>query len=231
MGALILLVAMVAAAAALTASLVTADPARLASGVRGLGPVALGIAGVGLVVGGRFAIGGGMVAAALALHAATGARRARARKPGRRSTVRTAAIEMELDHDTGALEGLALAGRHDGQVLGRMNRAALLDLYGEVAGDSESRQLLEAYLDGRLAGWRQDAEAHLHRGQRTPPSAGAMTEQEAYQILGLPAGAGAAEIRKAHRRLMQRLHPGLGRSSVLAARIDEAKDVLLSLHH
>jgi DnaJ-class molecular chaperone len=57
-----------------------------------------------------------------------------------------------------------------------------------------------------------------------------MTKEEAYKVLGLEAGAAPADVRKAHRRLMQRLHPDVDRASFLAARIDEAKDVLLSDH-
>jgi hypothetical protein len=107
----------------------------------------------------------------------------------------------------------------------------LKQLYAELPGDPESRQLLETYLDSRFPVWREDPDTHASEGLGVPPGTGAMTKQEAYKILGLEAGATAADIRKAHRRLMQRLHPDLGGTSFLAARINEAKDVLLTNHH
>ena len=137
---------------------------------------------------------------------------------------------MELDHDTGKLEGIVLAGRHEGRCWARMTLSELQELYAELPGDSESRQLLETYLDGRFPVWRKDAKANGGDGHGVSPGSGAMTKEEAYKILGLEAGATAADVRKAHRRLMQRLHPDLGGTSFLAARINEAKDVLLSNH-
>jgi hypothetical protein len=207
------------------------NPTRLAEALRISGPIILAIVGGLLVITGRAGVGGMLLSGALAWYASGKATRRVRKTPGKRSSVRTAALEMELDHDSGGLEGLVLAGSHEGRALSTMSQDELLELLGELSSDPESLRLLETYLDGRFPVWRENAKADHGDRQGVAPGTGAMTKEEAYKVLGLEAGATAAEVRKAHRRLMQRLHPDLGGSSFLATRINEAKDVLLSKHH
>jgi hypothetical protein len=232
LGAIIVLVALALVLLSVATAFLRADPARLAGGLRTLGPILLALVGGAVLLVGREAIGGIILFGAIAWYGATRVSRPNARlAPGKRSTVRTAALEMELDHDTGGLEGLVLAGRHEGKMLGAMGLAELQHLHRELSADPESRQLLETYLDGRFPVWRKNTETNGGERLGVAPGPGAMTKEEAYKVLGLEAGAAAADVRKAHRRLMQRLHPDIGGTSFLAARINEAKDVLLSNHN
>jgi hypothetical protein len=146
---------------------------------------------------------------------------------GQTSRVRTAFIEMALDHDSGAMGGLVLAGRYQGRTLESMDLKALIDLLTEI--DDESRALLVPYLDRRDARWSEHAQSDAAAG-RPAASSGKMSEQEAYQILGVEAGASADMIARAHRALMKKFHPDQGGSTYLAARINEAKEILLRRH-
>ena len=153
---------------------------------------------------------------------------ARTRKSsGQVSRVRTAFVEMELEHDTGTMRGRILAGPHEGVPLDALDAPTLTGFLNEI--DEESRALLATYLDRRHPAWREHAEGDATAGRGAPRS-GPMTEQEAYQILGLESGASPDDIRRAHRTLMKKLHPDQGGSTYLAARINEAKDTLLRRH-
>ena len=155
---------------------------------------------------------------------------ARTRKSaGQISRVRSAFVEMELDHDTGAMHGRILAGRHEGAALDALDVPTLTGFLPEI--DEESRALLMAYLDRREPRWREDTQGDTATGPgRRGWSSGKMTEEEAYQILGVQSGASAEDIGRAHRALMKKLHPDQGGSTYLAARVNEAKDVLLRRH-
>ncbi len=151
------------------------------------------------------------------------------RSPGQASRVRSQFLDMSLDHDSGQLTGQIVAGPHAGHSLDEFD---LPQLTAMMPGfDAESVSLLESYLDRRFPAWRQDAQGHAAGGQSRAASSGKMTDEEAYQILGLQPGAGRDEIRRAHRALMKKLHPDQGGSTYLAARVNEAKDTLLRTHH
>jgi DnaJ-domain-containing protein 1 len=150
-----------------------------------------------------------------------------AKTAGQTSRVRSAFLEMELDHDSGAMRGRIIAGSRQGEALEALDVKALAGLLDEF--DEESRALLVAYLDRRDAGWSEYAQGHAAAG-RAAASSGKMTEQEAYQILGVHPGASADAITRAHRTLMKKLHPDQGGSNYLAARINEAKEILFRRH-
>ncbi len=151
------------------------------------------------------------------------------RSAGQVSRVRSAYVEMELEHDSGTMRGRIVAGRHQGAALESLDTDTLIALMSEI--DGESQALLMAYLDRREPAWREHAHADAAAGAGSSPGGGKMTKEEAYQILGLQPGAGAQDISRAHRSLMKKLHPDQGGSTYLAARINEAKDVLLRRHN
>jgi hypothetical protein len=148
---------------------------------------------------------------------------------GRKSSARSAMIDMHLDHATGELGGIVLSGPYQGRPLQTLTRSDCLALYAAaLREDPDGALLLETYLDRRFAGWREAAQGQ--GDARRGGGSGSITPEEAYQVLGVPQGASAEEISRAHRVLMKKLHPDHGGSTSLAARVNQAKDVLLRRH-
>ena len=144
-------------------------------------------------------------------------------RQGQTSTVETAILRMQLDHDSGDLQGEVLKGRYAGWRLMDMERQQLEELFAFCqAEDADSVQLLDSYLQRRFAG-----EAPFGQEQPPPDSGGSMGRKEALAVLGLEEGASEEEIVAAHRKLMQKLHPDRGGNDYLAAKINQAKDLLL----
>jgi hypothetical protein len=208
-----------------------ANPSGLARMLRFalVGLSAVGIGGL-LIFGLRFIPGmlpellglAGVVVATLVARAARRAASGGFSTPGagKRSEVRTAYFDAWIDHGTGDVGGTVLKGRLAGRGFDALSDAELLDLHGECASDGDSLKILESYLERRLGSdWRTARAPRKKNGD--------MDQEEALAVLGLAAGASDEEIRAAHRRLIQRVHPDVGGSADLAARINRAKEVLL----
>jgi hypothetical protein len=150
--------------------------------------------------------------------------------PGQASDIETAYLRMRLDHDTGELDGTVLGGSFRGRQLRELAPADLMALLQECrVNDAQSASILESYLD-RVHGteWRgAGASAGDSRSGGTAPGGRGMTVEEAYDILGLRSGAGKEEIREAHHKLMLKNHPDHGGSTYIAAKINQAKEMLL----
>ena len=88
-----------------------------------------------------------------------------------------------------------------------------------------------ALLTGTMPPWLGAPQGRTGDGggsRDVPPSRkGTMSRSEALHVLGLEPGATEEQIRAAHRRLIMQIHPDKGGSTYLAAKINEAKDVLL----
>ncbi len=149
--------------------------------------------------------------------------------------VRTDCLDVIVDRATGVIQGGFTAGPQAGRRLDVLSRAECAASYRWcVATDPGSAELLEVYFDGRFPGWRVagDFGDDLGRSQAGGRTRGPlrMPDHEAYNVLGLTQGASREEITRAHRRLMKQHHPDYGGSAAMAARLNEAKDVLMRRH-
>ena len=158
---------------------------------------------------------------------------------GRVSQVRTRTLLMRLDQDSGEMSGTVLAGDFEGRELADMSNDELATLHERCRHDDpDALRLLEAWLVrergeswGASGAGAGDAGANDGGGTGGSGSGGgdahAIGEIEAREILGVGTDATREDIVAAHRSLMGRLHPDKGGSTWLAARVNEARRVLI----
>lgn len=151
------------------------------------------------------------------------------RKPNT-SRVNTRFLKLTLDHKSGQVTGDIVNGPFAGRRIESLRVDELVDLFVYYRNEDEpSARLIEAYLDRTSPTWRaRYGPDGAPKNDSYTAAGGPMSKSEALRILGLTLGATADDVRAAHRRKLQEHHPDRGGDPDMAARINQARDVLLA---
>ena len=140
------------------------------------------------------------------------------------SVLKTRFLKLVINVSNGQLQGDVLSGRYQGATLDSLNEEQLKELLQDYQQhDLPSARLIAAYMQRRF----QDGSQWSDNQQNQNASSETMDRAQALQILGLDSNANEQDIVTAHRKLMQKVHPDRGGTDYLAAKINQAKDVLL----
>jgi hypothetical protein len=146
------------------------------------------------------------------------------------SRVNTRFLKLTLDHRSGQVTGDIADGPFAGRRIESLRVDELVELLVYYRREDEaSARLVEAYLDRTSPTWRKRyTEDGRPKDDSFSAAGGAMTKSDALRILGLTIGATPDDVRAAHRRKLQEHHPDRGGDPDMAARINQARDVLLA---
>jgi hypothetical protein len=140
------------------------------------------------------------------------------------SQFRTKSLLVQVNFSTREMDGEILQGEFTGKRLSKLNQKQLQTLAESFKEtDRESYLLLQTYMLRNNRGGSENSYQHGNQANNLSE----LSEKEACEILGLKPDAPKEDIVKAHKRLMQRLHPDRGGSDYLAAKINAAKDKLI----
>jgi preprotein translocase subunit Sec63 len=138
------------------------------------------------------------------------------------SQFRTQSLVVTINFASGQLTGEIISGDLAGKQLSELSSDEIKTLSKQLKeNDKESYILLQAYLI--RSGSTDEQFANNFKADNYTE----ISKAEAYEVLGISADSSQEEVIKAHKRLMQRLHPDRGGSDYLAAKINAAKDLLI----
>lgn len=132
----------------------------------------------------------------------------------------TAFLKVQLDINSGQLTGEIINGPLCGKQFEQLSDDELVTLEQHY----QSRDKRSYYLIRVL---RQRRGQHYQR-ETHYASVEAPSLKEAEQILGLPQAYSKEDVIRAHKSLMQKLHPDRGGNDYLASRVNTAKDIILA---
>ena len=134
---------------------------------------------------------------------------------------RTPYLEVKIDLKQHQFSGQILQGPHAGRELTSLNLDELKELESYYQDkDKRSYYLIRVLMQQGGAKFEQ-------QNQQSFSSVGDPSVEEALLILGLSGNPSEKDIIRAHRALIQKLHPDRGGNDYLASRVNVAKDVLL----
>lgn len=140
------------------------------------------------------------------------------------TTLTTAWLIVEYNLANRSLDASITKGQFEGKKLSNLNEAELNRLLDEVSEDFQSRAAINAFIIASKGSSQRS-------NTNAPPNhSSTLSISQAYEILGIETSASNDEIKKAHKRLIQKLHPDRGGSDYLAAQINAAKEMLLNKH-
>jgi hypothetical protein len=140
-------------------------------------------------------------------------------RTGGQASFKTEYLDVRLRVQTGQLSGVILKGPHAGKNIAQLSADELNELE-EYYRERDSKSFYLIKFARRGAGFSGQ--------QSPPPNFNGPSREEALQILGLSGDPSRDEIIAAHRRLINKLHPDRGGSDFLAARVNQARDILLN---
>jgi hypothetical protein len=142
----------------------------------------------------------------------------------RASAPPASSLERSVDPVTGGTDAIVRRGPGRSRRLSELDRAECQAQYEYCRlHDYDAALFMEDYMRRRFA-----SEGPRARARKPVADDGAMTRDAAYAVLGLPSGASEQDIVKAHRALIKKHHPDHGGTHAKAARINQAKDVLIA---
>lgn len=142
---------------------------------------------------------------------------------GKDRTLRTAWLEASVNFSSRQIQGRVIQGQFEGRTLDSMSQEELQQLLEECREDSKSVYILKAYLSQRF----QSQQSNGQSSQSGSYGTASMSREEALEILGLEGSPTEKEIKMAHKKLMQKLHPDRGGNDFLASLLNRARDQLI----